>query len=56
MKQIEVRLASIEVRNKIAAQTDQDSLYSRGLAAEGFLGGYAAALSGIQNAGLGNGP
>ena len=49
MKRSEVALAADRVRDKIAANTNQNSLYSRGLASEGFLGGYAAALSDVQS-------
>lgn len=38
-------LAALEtVNQEIAANTDQSCLFSRGLASEGYAGGYAAAL------------
>ncbi len=42
-----IRKAAKLVNAKIAAGTDQNSLYSRGLSREGFLGGYSAALSDV---------
>lgn len=35
------------VEEEIRANTDQNSLYSRGLASEGYAGGYLAALDDI---------
>lgn len=39
-----IRLAKQKVQEQIRRSTDQNNLYARGLAREGFLGGYEAAL------------
>jgi hypothetical protein len=43
----ELQKISNKVNNKIALSTDQSSLYSRGLAGEGYLGGYRQAISDV---------
>ena len=42
-----IRKAAKRVDARIAAATNQNSLYSRGLAREGYLGGYSAALADV---------
>ena len=47
MSKRKIRKAAAQVEARIVAATNQDSLYSRGLAREGYLGGYSAALSDV---------
>lgn len=43
-----LRAALDAVIDRIDKETNRDSKYSRGLAREGYLGGYADALSDVQ--------
>jgi len=43
-----LRMARKVVNQIIMEQTDQDSLFSRGLSSEGYLGGYRDALDDIE--------
>lgn len=45
-----LRIVRKDVQTRIAAQTDQSNLYSRGLAYEGYNGGYLQCLNDIEQA------
>ena len=44
----QLRMARKRVNDRIARQTDRDNLFSRGLAPEGYLGGYRDALDDVE--------
>ena len=47
MKKKDIHQAVEAVNKAISSATDQNSMYSRGLSSEGYLGGYRDALSDV---------